>query len=80
MKAMKVANEDARVEYGPEYIRVKITGFHGSPEQATQLIDEIPVDPIDRGVARKLVQDWDQFREPIARQTYIGTRVSVDRL
>lgn len=80
MKAMKMADHDSQIEYGPDHIRVRITGHHGSPEQAIRLINEIPVNPIDRGIAKELVQDWDQYREPIERRTYVGTRISVDRL
>lgn len=84
MKAMKVANEDARVEYGPEYIRVKITGFHGSPEQAIRLIQEVSdagrIHPIDTKSAKKMVGEWDAYRERVESQTYTGTRISVDRL
>lgn len=80
MKAMKVSHDDALVEYGQGLISIRIAGCHGSPEQATRLINAIPVDAIDRGIARKLVQDWDQFREKVERKTYNGTRISVDRL
>lgn len=84
MKSMKVANEDARVEYSPEHIRVRITGFHGSPEQAIRLIEEISdagrIHPIDTRSVKKMVGEWDAYREPMEKTTYVGTRVSVDRM
>lgn len=84
MKSMKVANEEARIEYGPEHIRVRITGFHGSPEQAIRLIDEISdagrIHPIDKKSAKKMVGEWDAYREPMEKTSYTGTRISVDRM
>lgn len=88
MKAVKVTHEDALVEYGQGQIGIRITGCHGSAEQATQLIEQITnarhinarINPIDSNVARKMIEDWDRHRERVEKTSYTGTRISVDRM
>ena len=81
---MKVAHHNARVEYGPDYIRIAMTGDHGSARQALRLIDEVAdagrIHPIDLGFAREIIRVWNDYGEGQELQTYVGTRISIDRL
>ena len=81
---MRVTHHDAQVECGPDYIRIAMTGDYGSAKQARRLIDKVAdagnIYPIDRGFARLMIQDWDEYREHDDRLTINGTRISVNRL
>ena len=79
-----VADKDALVEYGSEYIRIRLTGERGAARQARRLIDEIAdirdINTIDLGFAREMIRVWKDYGEGQTIRTFVGTRISVDRL
>ena len=80
----KISTRDALVEYGPGHIRIRLTGNRGAASQARRLIDEVAharhIDPIDLGFAREVIRVWRDFGESQTIRTFVGTRISVDRL
>lgn len=83
MKNMKMAHNNAWIEYGPEYIRITMAGDR-SAKQAISLIQEIAdtgqIHPVDVGFAREMIRVWNDSGEGQEVLTYVGTRISVDRL
>lgn len=82
-KSGTISAYDARIDYGPDHIHITITGDHGSPDLARQLIDEVTddghINSTDRGIARRMIRDWDCYREPDECWTVTGTHINVGR-
>ena len=78
----KISSRDASIEYGSEYIRIRVTGKRGAASQARRLIDEIAgdINPVDLGFARELIRVWKDYGERQQLKTFVGTRVSVHRM
>lgn len=79
---MHINSRDASVEYGSEYIRIRLTNKPSAASQARQIIDEIAnqIHPTDVGFAREVVRVWNEFGEGQQVLTYVGTRISLDRM
>ena len=82
-KAGIISAYDARVDYDHDRIHITMTGDHGAPDLARQLLDEVAsaghIHPIDQDIARQMIHDYSEVPKPAKRQTIVGTRISVSR-
>lgn len=80
----KISSRDANVEYGNGFVRIRLTHKRSAASQARRLIDEVAdiggINPVDLGFAREVIRVWKDYGERQQLKTFVGTRISVDRM
>lgn len=77
-----LAAPQARITYGPDRIKIAMTGAHNAPAQALQVLNEVYADDhindTDHSVARRSIDNAARTGEWQDSHSVLGTHVSVD--